>query len=151
MEPITTPAAAPAVAELPAPTVLPEAPPTAQEAKVLASLTQAIQLAYLHPWKLAGRAFIQGFWNAVGMAVGYTVLFSLLAVIFQALGGYQLLAKPLENLQQSVIQSQLRAATSGAGSFFGAEASPTPKAGSGFSTDQLQELLKQYQQQKTQL
>jgi hypothetical protein len=71
-------------------------------------LIQALDRAYHRPWLMMWRAFLSGIMTAVGMAVGYLLIFTLLAYVFQVLGGFKLLEPLSQKLQQSILPPQLR-------------------------------------------
>jgi len=74
-------------------------------------LIESLDRAYHRPWLMMWRAFLQGLMSAFGMTFGYLLIFTLLAYVFQSLGGIKLLDPLIERVTQSVIPASLRQPT----------------------------------------
>ena len=72
-------------------------------------LIQAVDRAYHRPWLMMWRAFLQGIATAIGITVGYLIIFTLLFYLFQSLGGTDKLLTPtLQKVSNSILPAQLR-------------------------------------------
>lgn len=71
-------------------------------------LVQALDRAYYRPGLLLWRSFWQGFFTAIGAAVGTVVFVGLVSYLFSILGGSQLVKPYLDKLQNGLIQRQIQ-------------------------------------------
>jgi hypothetical protein len=81
------------------------------EAASFDKLVHAIDKAYHHPWRMAGRSFLHGFMSAVGASVGAALVIILSGYIFNHFGGVGFinsLAEQIGNGASRAIERQVQ-------------------------------------------
>ena len=85
----------------------PESPrPVARETVAATRLADALDLAFNHPWKMAGRAFTHGMMSAIGAAFGTVLIVVVSGYVANQLG---LFSTVLNKVQDAVVNTQRKA------------------------------------------
>ena len=72
-------------------------------------LIEGLDRAYHQPGRMMWRSFLQGIMTGIGAAIGTILIAVVLTYAIQALGGIKLLDPVISKLQESIVNSQIKA------------------------------------------